>query len=153
MSICYIKVKIYWNVQNAKIIILESSKYCPPCSIPRFEINLFQVLPRAGQSEDLTRLQWCLSTCLFHFSEGSGWLGQEGCFPGISEWMRTPLWYCRRSLHGIFNGISRPRITHSYINRELHFVSVAADSPTIRWLERQDRMRQDQINLYGVPFR
>merc|ERR1712038_769797 len=32
-------------------------------------------------------------------------------------------------------------------------MGVAADSPTIRWLERQDRMRQDQINLYGVPFR
>merc|ERR1712062_414720 len=29
----------------------------------------------------------------------------------------------------------------------------AADSPSLRWLERQAKMRPDQINLYGVPFR
>ena len=109
------------------------------CSFPRFEISLFQVLLEVNKARILTRLHWCLSICLFYFSEGSGWLGQEGGFPGISEWMRTPLCYCRRSLRGIFNGISRPRITHSYIKGEPHFVSVAADSPILRVLPRKTR--------------
>ena len=71
-------------------------------------------------------------------SEGSGWLGQEGFFHGISELMGTALRNSRKSLGRIFNGIPRPRITHSYINGEPHFVPVATDSWSLR-LVRQGK--------------
>ena len=70
-------------------------------------------------------------------SEGSGWLGQEGFFHGISELMGTALRNSRKSLGRIFNGIPRPRITHSYINGEPHFVPVATDSWSLTGIRTQ----------------
>ena len=129
------------------------------CSFPRFEINLFQVLPRAARSEDLTSyttLQWCLSICLFYFSEGSGWwlVGSGRLFSWNFRMnensavllQEEPPW----NIHWNFSTSDYSQLYQPWAS--LCFSrSRQSDPPVV--LESQDKMRQDQINLYGVPFR